>query len=545
MIATAIVVMAAGRPASGLAAVTPGVPGPSPVCDASRAATWYHPDGTPAAAGSTLVPCRYDVGAVAMEPSFVFAGDGRVLYQTWGTSAGTVGGLPAVPGVVRSSLDWTRWEAVTPAGVALHPNSLDPYIYRDPYTGRIFTVDFAADGSPLCAAISYSDNSGDSWITSPAACGGFDGESIGAGPPVTSTPVGYPDLVYYCTGTTLGSSPPTSTPECSKSLDGGLTFTPTGTPPFPLAGPSDVFGPWAGNPVVGRDGTVYLPKRFGGQPELAISHDEGATWTQVMVASNGASGEATRMAIDNSGAIYYTWTATDHLPYLAHSADGGAHWSAPLRVSPPGLKEAALPRVAAEGAGRVALVYLGSTNAPGHEPFYADCNVLLSDCTDGPYAGAAWNGYMTLIDSAAATTPALATATVNRPDRPLFTGGCSADGACKGVLDFLDVHFDHQGMPWGAFVDDCQLTRQFTPVFNAAAGPCEDGVGEGILGRLTVSRAPPPPAIVPTGGGTPTTSRPAWNPLPLLAIAVLGFVLIAAKAYAPRRTQECLNSPDG
>jgi hypothetical protein len=227
--AIAVVVAAAVAVLPAAAAVTPGQPRPSPQCDNSRPAVDYHSRGPvlAPAVGPDLVPCRYDVGAVAMEPSFVFATDGRILYQTWGASQGTVGGLPAIPGVVRSNSDWTRWLNVSPAGIQQHPNSLDPYIYRDPWTGRIFTVDFAADGSPLCAAISYTDDSGDTWTTSPAACGGFDGESIGAGPPVSSHPVGYPDIVYYCTGTTLGSSPPTTTPLCSKSLDGGLTFNPT------------------------------------------------------------------------------------------------------------------------------------------------------------------------------------------------------------------------------------------------------------------------------------------------------------------------------
>ena len=109
--------------------------------------------------------------------------------------------------------------------------------------------------------LSYSDDNGDSWVSSPLACGGFDGESIGTGPPVSSSPVGYPDLVYYCTGTTPASSPPTTTPICSKSLDGGLTFQPTGAPPWPVADEEaqrDTFGPWAGNPVVGAPVVVEV-----------------------------------------------------------------------------------------------------------------------------------------------------------------------------------------------------------------------------------------------------------------------------------------------
>jgi hypothetical protein len=475
----ALVSLAIGAQASLAPAQTP-----DPRCDASRRAIEYHPGG-PVQPGSQLMPCRYDVGAVAMEPSFVFGNDGRILYQTWTTRPGSVGGLPPAPGVRRSDPTYSRWASVTPKGVMAHPTSLDPYIYRDPWTRRVFTVDYLGTGVPLCSEISYTDDEGTHWTTSPLACGGFDGESIGAGPPVSSRTVGYPDIVYYCTGTTLGSSPPTTTPLCSKSIDGGLTFAPTGAAPFPLTGPNDVFAPWAGNPVVGPDGSLYLPKRWNGQPQLAISRNEGRSWSRVQVAGNGASGEATRVAVDpRSGDLFYTWTGADHMPYLSYSINRGGTWSGPVNLAPPGLRETALPRVAVSAAGRVAVVYLGSANAPGHPPYYADCNVFLSACTDGPYAGATWNGFITEIDSPMFPSPLLRTATVNPPSRPLFTGGCSADGACKGELDFLDVHFDASETAWGAFVDDCQLTRHFIPVFNAGAGPCQDGVGEGILGRL-------------------------------------------------------------
>lgn len=507
----------------------------NPSCDPGRPAIAYHPGGaligtSPAPA---LVPCRYDTGAVAMEPSFVFARDGRILYQTWMVRTGAVGGLPPISGVVRSNRDATRWEDVSPAGVNVHITSLDPFIHEDHRTGRIFTVDFIATAVPLCASISYTDDAGDHWTTTHVACGGFDGESIGAGPPVSSPTIGYPDIVYYCTGTTLGSSPPTSTPLCSKSLDGGLTFTPTGLPPYPLVGAQDTFAPWAGNPVVGPDGTVYLPKRYGGQPELAISHDEGRTWTQAVVAHNGASGEATRATVDASGGLYYTWTGDDHKPYLAASRDGGATWSAPLLLSPPGLREAALPRVAVERPGRVAVVYLGSTNAPGKPPWYGNCNVFLTSCTDGPYASATWNGYISQIDDLFAPAPVVRTLLANDPSRPLFTGGCSADAACKAVLDFLDVNFDADGTVWGAFVDDCQLKRDIIPVFNASAGVCEDGVGEGILVRMTPATAAVAASgsAAPRPGSVPNTSSPGGGAAP----AVVALLAIGAGAVRRRR----------
>ena len=427
------------------------------------------------------MPCRYSTGVRAMEPSFAFDRDGRILYQGWVLRDELPGGAPPYPVVVRS-VDGVVWKDVSPLGAV---TSLDPVIYADERTGRIFSVNYAGFGQPVGATVSITDDGGDHWTTNPIGGGlGFDGESIGAGPPVSSRPIGYPNLVYYCTGSTLGSSEPATTPICSKSLDGGLTFVPTGAPPWPLTGPDDVFGPWAGNPVVGPDGTLYVPKRFDGQPEVAVSSNEGRSWIRRRVAENGSAGAAPRMAVDATGVVYYAWSGDDHMPYIAYSRDRGATWSRPLMVAPPGLREAELPRIAVGSTGKVAVVYVGSTNASGAPPYFAYCNVLLSTCSNGNYADVRWNGYISQIDDVFAEDPVVRTGTVNDPSQPLFVGGCSADGACMANLDFLDVHFDKRGVAWGAFVDDCALKRGFVPIFTRGTPPCGDNVGVGILGSL-------------------------------------------------------------
>ena len=193
------------------------------------------------------------------------------------------------------------------------------------------------------------------------------------------------------------------------------------------------------------------------------------------------------MAIDDSGNVYYTWVGANHLPYLAYSRNEGATWSAPIALAPRRLREADLPRVAATADGRVAVAYIGSTDSPAQPPFYPYCDALLSECTDGSYAGVTWSGYMTLIGKALASPPKLQTATVNPPTQPLLVGGCSSDGACKADLDFIDVKFGPAGDPFAAFVDDCALARDFPPIFGAELGSCGDFLGEGIVGRLTSS----------------------------------------------------------
>jgi hypothetical protein len=460
-------------------------------CDAGRPAIAYAPGGAGAAvpAGDQLVPCRHDTGGRAMEPSLDFTRDGRVLFQEWQLQTGRPNGAPVTPAVFRSDAALTRWEDVSPQAGPVH--SLDPYLIVDRRTGRIFSVNFLADGGPTCATVSFSDDDGASWTSSPAACEGFDGESLGVGPPAGSTPLTYPDVVYYCTGNTPASSQPGTTPLCSKSLDGGLTFVPTGATPWPPADPDaqdDKFGPWAGNPVVADDGTVYVPKRFAGQPEVAISHDEGASWTRVTVASNGSAGATPRIAVDAKNHVFYAWNGADHHVYLAVSSDAGKSWGAPIDLTPPGVTDTALPRPAATGDGRVFVAYLGSTNAPGKAPYSDYCNILLSPCDDGAYAKVAWNGYMTAVDGVLAGRPRLQTATVSAPDRPLLVGMCSADGGCKGVLDFIDAKYSPAGEPFAAFVDDCKLERDFIPAFGEDMGRCSDNLGEGIVGRLVAYR---------------------------------------------------------
>ena len=55
----------------------------------------------------TLVPCRYDTGFGAMEPSFAFGRDGRILLAAWHTRTSTPGGVPPYDQVIRSNRTYT------------------------------------------------------------------------------------------------------------------------------------------------------------------------------------------------------------------------------------------------------------------------------------------------------------------------------------------------------------------------------------------------------------------------------------------------------
>src|SRR5262249_17510379 len=96
-----------------------------PPCDPSRPAIVYRPGVAPqfGRGRTTLVPCRYDTGVEAGEPSFGFGRGGRIFYEAWHLEA------PSNPsGVVRSNSQHTTWTDVSPPGLV---TSFDPFLLVD------------------------------------------------------------------------------------------------------------------------------------------------------------------------------------------------------------------------------------------------------------------------------------------------------------------------------------------------------------------------------------------------------------------------------
>jgi len=445
----------------------------------------YTAGGTPKT--GSAIGRMYRTGFQAGEPTLGVTKDGTLFYQA----------LDGPPKVIRSKNGGRTWKDVSPkiGDSNRHPNTLDPFLWVDPDTGRVFTYDFYFG----CSELSFSDDAGKSWTTTPFNCGLQDHQNLFAGPPAISTPIGYENVVYSCS-TQFGATIYSIAAQCLKSLDGGLTWAPTGAPAFVTQNePENDLGVAGychgavGHGYVGRDGTVYVPKGFCGQPWLAISHDEGLTWQRVQVADNGVpqtnigvyEHEAS-VAADGKGNVYYFWMGGDRQPYLAVSKDGGERWSEPVPVGPPGLKEATLPHLTVGGTGKVAVVYYGSTNSPG-EPFpqYDDCKDKLVDCFGNlfflnppdpeRYEKVTWNGYLTISANALDKRPSFQTVTVNDPSDPFVRGACGPI-RCKAVYDFIDVVIDRTGKPWGAYVDIC--------IQQCSTGGTDNQGNEGVVGTI-------------------------------------------------------------
>ena len=416
-------------------------------------------------------------GTLAVEPTIGIDKKSNIFYQ------GAIANGLILPVVVVSRDGGLSWDKVTPVA---HPHTQDPLVYVDTDTGRSFTADLTFP----CTTVSHTDDVGQSWRTS-QACGLVDHQNLSAGPPVASPTVGYPNIVYMC-AIDMGDADASFALSCLKSLDGGITWIRTGAPAFTAdptqdGGMYDVPG-WcgggSGHSFVDSKGILYVPKGWCGQPYLAISKDEGATWERVQVAENGMprgvsrtcagtcrdlpfSTHETAVTVDMAGNIYYFWVATNRLPYLAISRDGGKSFSKPIMVGPLALTEAWGPTIDVGDVGKVALGYVGSTNAPGGKS---------PDGTGEEYTDAVtWNGYVTTTTDALSQRPRFFTASVNHPSDPIMRGECAVL-RCGVQFDFIDVVIGPDGRPWTSMVDGCP----------APGDSCDIGpLGAGFVGTVT------------------------------------------------------------
>lgn len=358
---------------------------------------------------------------------YITASDGCVTSCT-GSTEMTDTVAPGGRSVFASKDKGKTWVDVSPRAGPVQSQvfSMDPYLYVDDVdesTDRIFDVDLTV----ACALLSYSDDEGKSWITNPAACGEpiNDHQTVFSGPPVSSPTIGYPKVVYYC------FNHPAFT-KCSKSLNGGLTFQTTANIEPPRCSGLN------GHGVTNSKGVVYIPLGENcGQPNIAISKDEGDTWNVVQVSPLRNAGGDPSVAVDSKGNLYYLFVeAESRLPYLTISRNGGKTWSRAVSVAPHGVKATNLATLDAGKPGKVAIAYYG-TNGKG--------KVLH------------WSGYLAEGFGVLGKHPVFYTSTINDPRHPLKVDACGP-GRCGRVLDFIDVEISPRGVPWGAFVDACLKT---------------------------------------------------------------------------------------
>lgn len=423
------------------------------------------------------------VGREAAEPTVEVTKSGAAFY-----AAATFDSFPSASPVqlarteiLRSTnggREWTSVQPPAPSGATTEPPiSLDPYVWIDERTDRVFSIDLYVG----CAYLIYSDNDGKSWESNQMACGRpiNDHQTLFGGPPARSDlPTEYPNILYYCWNDVASSS-------CSKSLDGGQTFFPTDEPAYLGVDPDgddgfdvDQFcGGLHGHGVVGPDGTVYLPREYCGRPFVAVSTTEGDSWRRVQVADIAMDvGEADpSVAVDATGNVYYTFVGANRLPYLVVSKDGGLTWSDALMIAPPGVHETNFPTMDVGDAGNVVITFPGTTAEKPDEGLQR-----VGEEQRRRYEHRAWNSYVVTSTNALGSDPLFVSVTGNERGDPIHRGDCY--GRCSGMFDFLDATVAPNGDFWVTATDTCSRNSDDEPKKNCVK---KDGTKSGDNRALT------------------------------------------------------------
>lgn len=350
--------------------------------------------------------------------------------------------------------------------------SLDPILFVDSVNGRTFVDQLAGKASLLA----YTDDDGETYTIASSGgmigTSGVDHQTIGAGPFRPGTLVGpttaYPNAVYY-------ASQDIGTAEASLSRDGGLTFTGNGAS-TPMYTAADCIG-LHGHVKVAPDGTVYVPNKDCGEQGMAVSTDEGLTFTvrrvpgsapgesdpSIGIGTNNVGKPGTNL--DGTNTIYFGYANKDGHARIAVSRDRGVTWTNDQDVGAAfGIKNTVFPQVVAGDDNRAGFAFLGTPTpgaaATGEDPAAFDGVWHL-------YVATTYDGGVTWL-----TTDAT-------PNDPVQRGIiCTQGTLCKGgrnLLDFMDNQIDKQGRQLVGYADGC-------------IGECVQGGGNSGTAVATIAR---------------------------------------------------------
>ncbi len=376
-----------------------------------------------------------DTGRNGAEPNIGVTSDGTLFIQSsFATMRSMNGGQSFV-----------RVDKTTSSNVV----SLDPMLWVDPVTDRLFTMQLYG----ACSWLGMSDDKGSTWSTNPLGCRpGFvnDHQKISTGPlvsePEVAPLVDYPNVVYYAYNTL------TSGAHVSVSWDGGVTFP---TDRGVMA--SDCSAGLIGHVMAAPDGTVYLPQADCSTVQIAYSTSNGRIWKRAEVPGNLGTGpynDDPDIALDRGSNAYVVFVADDARVYLSRSTNGGKDWSFPRLISPPEVTSAVFPVITAGDEGRIAVSYIASTddNSNWATPFAADAP---NSATFHLYAGISLD--------ALSGTATFATTKVTPDDDPVQRGSIWIGGgtrADRNLLDFFDMTVGPDGRVFITYADGCPSSCQ-------------------------------------------------------------------------------------
>jgi hypothetical protein len=262
----------------------------------------------------------------------------------------------------------------------------DPWVSVGP-DGRIYVSTLSDVVSVLT-----STDWGAHW--SPAAT--VRGRYLSDKPTITADPR-RPGTAYLTWSDYLPTRPPGTESDEVVSIthDGGRSWS----TPRVVLGHGSARGPEDGQVLVdSRTGRLYVLMAWvvngfirPGQPGammISSSDDGGVHWSRARTFAAAyaapqprnqvirSSPQIPSFAIDREGTLFATWQdarfsrgARDEVLFM-RSADGGAHWSTPRRLSVPTSGRAIIPTIAAGAAGSLAVIYLQVDKGPALEARY-------------------------------------------------------------------------------------------------------------------------------------------------------------------------------
>lgn len=311
--------------------------------------------------------------------------------------------------------------------------SLDPILFTDRTTGRTFESQLAGKTALTC----YTDNDGDTWTPTSGSGlnSGVDHQTIGGGRFADNgvgALTGYPNAVYYCSQDIADAS-------CASSHDGGLTYGPA-VPIYNLTQCGGLHGHVMVDPA---SGTIYVPnKGCGAGQAVAVSEDNGLTWTVRPVPGSTPGSSDPSVGIGSNGTVYFGYQGADGHARIAVSHDHGETWVNGQDVGAQlGVKNMVFPAMVAGDDDRAAFTFLGSTTGGNYQDaatFTGDWHLYVATTIDG---GQSWK-----------TADATPTDPVQRGS--ICTGGTTC-GKDRNLLDFTGVTVDGQGRTLVGYADGC------------------------------------------------------------------------------------------
>ena len=387
-----------------------------------------------------------DVGEDGPEPSLGVTSSGCIFFI-------------AMEKVMRSCDYGESWEEVQDP-LACSPTTSDPYGWVDPITDRIFNVQMIGlETSWIC----WSDDDGETWVGNPhdsgttpindhikLATGPWTGSGYGIGGAFSQA--FYETAVYYCYNKLAGIF-------CFTSFDGGATFEAGGQ----IIGLATTNGGLHGAITSAPDGTVYVTPRVE-TPTVIVSDDNGLSWFDRTMGEDVGTPyprKNSEVATDTESNAYHIWTGADEGIYMSRSTDSGQSWEQnSSRISPIEVISTAFPQIDAGDPGRIAITYLGSEDAselnqPNLDGSPWDGNAHYANSNVSYYL------YVTYSLNALDENPIFHTYRASAD--PVQVGSiCLNSGDCRDIggsnrnlLDFNDLHIDHEGRVYIAFADGC------------------------------------------------------------------------------------------